>query len=169
MTATDREALAEEIMTYVVTSLARKCLVLMAYDPATDLFWKLTEQTLRSQGFEPVRIDRTIETGLILQIFLDKLLECDGVVADVTGANPNVLYELGHAHARGIVPLLCSSDAAQELPFYLNPHKVEIWNPDPEQGHHSLIQVIEKYVEEIRRRTRRPLREGGVAGYKPSP
>jgi hypothetical protein len=79
-----------------------------------------------------------------------------------------VLYELGHAHARGIVPLLCSSDAAQELPFYLLPHRVEIWNPDSEQGHHSLIQVIEAYVEEIRRRTRRPLREGGAAGYSPS-
>jgi hypothetical protein len=110
-------------MTYVVTSLARKCLVLMAYDPATDLFWKLTEQTLRSEGFEPVRIDRTIETGLILQIFLEKLLECDGVVADVTGANPNVLYELGHAHARGDCAAALLFRCRARTPLYLNPHK----------------------------------------------
>lgn len=45
-----------------------------------------------------------------------RLFESDFVVADLRGQKPNVLYELGLAHAFG-TPVLCISDTTQDLPF----------------------------------------------------
>src|SRR4051794_41173526 len=42
----------------------------------------------------------------------------DIVIADMTGKNPNVFYEVGYAHAKGKLTILLTSDAT-DIPFDL--------------------------------------------------
>jgi hypothetical protein len=49
-------------------------------------------------GFEYVRGDRRLKPGSVLQQLLGEIEQASVVVADITGNNPNVFYELGVAH-----------------------------------------------------------------------
>lgn len=97
------------------------CLILvprdMDYDFVTDVLddRRLTEtlrRLLEEQGFQPITMDTQIEYGgfvshAALQI-LRTIERADAVIVDITGANPNVMYELGFAHGlkKPVLPLL---------------------------------------------------------------
>lgn len=73
------------------------------------------------------------------------LRECDGIVADVTDRSPNVMYELGLAHAYGREPLLLwrgeSRTLADLLPFYLRPQRIA-----PVTGDAGISDAIKAYL-----------------------
>lgn len=50
-------------------------------------------------GLEPIRADEEQVGGSIHKPMFERLILCDYAIADVTGANPNVYYELGVRHA----------------------------------------------------------------------
>jgi hypothetical protein len=49
----------------------------------------------RTAGFRPVRADEVQVTNYIVVDILRKILDADMVICDLSGINPNVLYELG--------------------------------------------------------------------------
>ncbi len=53
---------------------------------------------LQEAGYEVSRADDIVSQQNILQDVVQSTIESDLVVADLTGANPNVYYELGIAH-----------------------------------------------------------------------
>jgi hypothetical protein len=70
-------------------------------------------------------------------------------MVDVTGLNPNVMYELGHVHAREINPFLIyrrpqAEIDADELPFYLRREKL-ITEQDNDAGHRRIADAITQY------------------------
>jgi hypothetical protein len=67
-------------------------------------------------GYKPLRADKISEPGLITSQVLQHILDDPLVIADLTGMNPNVFYELAirHAFRRPIVQL-CQK--GEELPF----------------------------------------------------
>lgn len=54
---------------------------------------------LRANGFRAVRADHVPKVGLITTQVINLIVESPLVVADLTGANPNVFYELAIRHA----------------------------------------------------------------------
>jgi hypothetical protein len=52
-------------------------------------------------GLVPVRADQIGESGEITDQIFRNLRDSHAVIADLTGANPNVMYELGLRHATG--------------------------------------------------------------------
>jgi tetratricopeptide (TPR) repeat protein len=50
-------------------------------------------------GLEPIRADEERGGGTIHKPMFERLMLCKYAVADITGANPNVFYELGIRHA----------------------------------------------------------------------
>ena len=52
-----------------------------------------------AQGLEPIRADEEKIGGTIHKPMFERLMLCHYAVADITGANPNVFYELGIRHA----------------------------------------------------------------------
>ena len=59
-----------------------------------DVWHGLIEPALPS-GWTAFRADELTRPGLIDQVYIERLLDADLVVADLTFANPNVYYELG--------------------------------------------------------------------------
>lgn len=55
--------------------------------------------------------------GVVLDQILEKIGVADLVVAEVTGNNPNVLYEVGVAHNLGKQVVLLRAEVAEQTPF----------------------------------------------------
>src|ERR1039458_8376835 len=69
---------------------------LIDYDPAYE---QITARAGGAAGLEPIRADEEQVGGTIHKPMYERLMLCEFAVADVTGANPNVYYELGIRHA----------------------------------------------------------------------
>ena len=58
---------------------------------------------------------------------LARLRDSDLIIADITGANPNVMIEVGMALGLGKPLLLLSQRRASEMPFDLAAHQVAVY------------------------------------------
>ena len=85
------------------------CFVLMPFGKKTDAAGRLTNfdsvyekviaPGVKQAGLEPIRADEEKIGGTIHKPMFERLMLCPYAVADITGANPNVFYELGIRHA----------------------------------------------------------------------
>ena len=85
------------------------CFVLMPFGRKTDATGRTTDfdavyreiiaPAVTAVGLEPIRADEERVGGTIHKPMFERLMLCDYAVADITGANPNVYYELGIRHA----------------------------------------------------------------------
>jgi tetratricopeptide (TPR) repeat protein len=85
------------------------CFVLMPFGKKMDAGGRLTDfdavyqqviaPAVMQAGLEPVRADEEKIGGTIHKPMFERLMLCHYAVADITGANPNVFYELGIRHA----------------------------------------------------------------------
>jgi hypothetical protein len=67
-------------------------------------------------GYAAVRADQISEAGVITTQVIQRIVEDELVVADLTGSNPNVFYELAlrHAAAKPLVQLVAQGE---QIPF----------------------------------------------------
>jgi len=77
-------------------------------------------------GAHCVRIDMEEYSGNIVAEMHERIRESVAVIADLSGANPNVLYEAGYAHALDKPTVHVCSTPLEELPF-----DVRNWNTLP--------------------------------------
>jgi hypothetical protein len=74
--------------------------VAMPFSPAfDDVFTFGIQQVLHQLGFKCERIDRESFTGDVLAEIRRRISRCSLVIADLSGANPNVYLEVGYAWA----------------------------------------------------------------------
>ena len=83
---------------------------------ADEIFDFIVAPAVKAAGLEPYRADLDLTPGAITPKLLSELLGARVVVADLTGRNPNVFYELGIAHSFAR-PLISIADASSSLPF----------------------------------------------------
>jgi hypothetical protein len=71
------------------------------------------------------RVDEQVFLGSMLDRIFNQISRADLLVADMTGRNPNVFYEVGYAHALGKNVILLTQQA-EDIPFDLKhfPHIV---------------------------------------------
>jgi hypothetical protein len=87
--------------------------VLMPFDKAFDDVYKLGIKGAVA-SFEDViaeRVDEQIYREGILERIYRQIEAADIIIADMTGQNPNVFYEVGYAHAKGKLCILLTSNA----------------------------------------------------------
>jgi hypothetical protein len=73
-------------------------------------------------SYDAKRGDQIDKPGYILRQVVREILHADLLIADLTLSNPNVMYELGIAHALG-KPLVQIMEEGQELPFDVAQHR----------------------------------------------
>ena len=93
--------------------------VLMPFDSAFDDIYKFgIKGAADDVGAYAERVDeQTFGEGMLDRIF-NQISKADVIVADMTGRNPNVFYEVGYAHALGKVVLLLTQKT-DDIPFDL--------------------------------------------------
>ena len=85
------------------------------YEQALDVYEKVIVPACELNDVHAVRADQIAVAGEITEQILRHLLDDPIVVADVSGGNPNVMYELGLRHSTG-KPTIHLSEHGQ-LPF----------------------------------------------------
>lgn len=98
--------------------------VLMPFSSPFDDVYKLgIKEPLESLDIRTERVDeQTFHKETILERIYNHINAADFIVADMTGRNPNVFYEVGYAHAKKKTCILLTS-SADDIPFDLKQHR----------------------------------------------
>lgn len=93
--------------------------VLMPFDKKFDDIYKFgIKGAAEEVGAYAERVDEQIFTEGILERIFNQINKADLIVADMTGRNPNVFYEVGYAHSLGKIVLLLTQNV-DDIPFDL--------------------------------------------------
>ncbi len=91
--------------------------VIMPFAEAfADVWSGAIQRATRTAGFEPIRVDMINRSSDITDDVIESISNCHAAIVDVTGANPNVMFELGFALAKG-KPQIIISQSTDYLPF----------------------------------------------------
>lgn len=85
------------------------------YEQAIQVWDYVIYPACQALGIEPVRADMIAEPGEITEQVFQHLRDDDLVIADVTGGNANVMYELGLRHTKN--KLTVQLGERERLPF----------------------------------------------------
>jgi hypothetical protein len=97
--------------------------VLMPFDNTFDDIYKLgIQQTCKDNNVLAERVDEQIYSETILERIYRQIDACDFIIADMSGRNPNVFYEVGYAHAKGKLCTLLTQ-STEDIPFDLRHHR----------------------------------------------
>jgi hypothetical protein len=127
------------------------CFVMMPFAEPVGGYYKLIyEPAIKKAGLTPIRADTDIfGTGNIIQQIWAGLNRAKVLVAELSGKNPNVLYELGLAHALHKPVVLVSSNEL-DVPFDLRHVRVIYYDVnDPFWGDKLIAKVAENVVSAI--------------------
>jgi hypothetical protein len=100
---------------------------------------RVIEETFHHNDVDVVSIDFNPAPNFAANI-QDLIRKTTFVVADVSGANPNVMLEVGMAMGMGQPILLLSRAKAPELPVDLAAQQVAVYNPDD-------LSSVRRYLE----------------------
>lgn len=91
--------------------------VIMPFGPPFDGYYEQIIKSVASDlGRRAVRSDELYGTGAIVADIWTQIWQAAVVIADVSGRNPNVNYELGLCHALG-VPTILMTRTIEDVPF----------------------------------------------------
>lgn len=139
MSSQEMAELAAQVRQVLLQRLRLKCFVMMPF--ARD-YSGLYEQAIRPAieecGFSPVRTDTLNLVGNVVEFLRAAIATCACAMAVLSGNNPNVLYELGLAHAVGKpVILICRAQPDKEqfphLPYDLRNESVVGYREDMQE------------------------------------
>lgn len=102
----------------------KKCFVISAIGDVGSGIRKSSDQVFKyiikpvceEMGFEPIRADQINKSDVITDTIINYIKEAELVIADITGKNPNVFFEMGYRSAIGkkIIHLKSSEET---IPF----------------------------------------------------
>jgi len=93
--------------------------VLMPFNDAFNDIYKFgIKETATKLGIDAERVDEQIYREGMLERIYQQIKVADIVIADMTGKNENVFYEVGYAHAKEKLCILLTSDA-NDIPLDL--------------------------------------------------
>jgi hypothetical protein len=109
----------------------KRCFVVMGFGTKTDYvngrkldlnksYRLLIKPVVEAKGLECVRADEITHSGSIDVQMYKELLQADLVIADLSTANPNAIYELGVRHALRPFTTIVISEDKLIYPFDLN-------------------------------------------------
>ena len=104
------------------------CFVMMPFGEWFDRYYQeIYVPAIKEAGFEPVRGDELFNTGSVVEQIWEQIEKAKLLLADLSGKNPNVFYELGLAHAAR-KPVVFAAANLEDVPFDLRHLRVIIYD-----------------------------------------
>lgn len=88
------------------------------YEDNLQMWADVLEPACETFGLNPVRADKVSDPGEITEQIFQYLRDAEVVIADLSGANANVMYELGLRHTRDLLTIQIGEYG--HLPFDVN-------------------------------------------------
>jgi hypothetical protein len=103
-----------------MTTLDPLCFIVMPFRPEFNYFYLYLQKHLKeNHQLRVERGDHRILTKPLIEKVRDQIRSAHVLIADITGANPNVLYEVGLAHAYGKPVVFLTQDPPEQAPVDL--------------------------------------------------
>lgn len=111
------------------------CFVMMPFGQWMDSYYReIYVPAIREAGMEAVRADELFSTGSVIEQIWEQISRAKVLLADLTGKNANVFYELGLAHAAN-KPVVFTTGQLEDVPFDLRHLRVAVYDiRDPAWG-----------------------------------
>jgi hypothetical protein len=118
-------------------------------DTTLDDVLDAIKESARRCGIHAERIDEPASTDRITDRILESIRHAEFVIADLTGARPNVYYEAGYAHGIGKTPIYIAREGTK-LEFDLKDYPVVFF-----QSLRQLKDALEQRLRAIAQTRRR--------------
>ena len=99
-------------------------------DPFDAIYRDHIRPTANSMGFTIDRADEIYGTQPIIEDIWEAINCAEIIIADVSGRNPNVMYEIGMAHTIG-KPVVIITQSIDDVPFDLRHHRCIVYSYTP--------------------------------------
>lgn len=122
------------------------CFVLMPFsDPFNKYYEVIIAPAIEGCGIRSERADSLFGPANIVYDIWDGIKRAKILIAELTGRNPNVMYELGLAHAIEKPVILLTQDIA-DVPFDLRSLRCIVYNTKEPEWANKLRDEISKYI-----------------------
>ncbi|HUT34866.1 MAG TPA: hypothetical protein VNE39_15360 [Planctomycetota bacterium] len=117
-------------------------------DTFRETYRTAIEPVLKANGLEPVVGENHVTPGPVDEQIVASIRDARFCVADLTGPNPNVVYEVALAHSLRKPVILLTRDDLGDIPFDVRHHRALKYAPTAE-GHARLAQMLHEAVKAI--------------------
>lgn len=142
----------------------KRAFVLQPFSSQFDAAYQLIIAAAQSAGVETWRLDQVAVAGSITEQLYAAIEQSDLIICDITHSNPNVMYELGYAHALR-KPVIIISQRSEHMPFDVRSVRTLFY--DAELGRQvefvrSLESMIQQALQNPEQFSARPKTESAV-------
>lgn len=125
----------------------KTCFVIMPFEDTLDTYYsKLIKPAIGEMEYTVKRADEIYSTQAIIDDITNEIEKADIIIADATGKNPNVNYELGYAHAlkKNVIII---SQTTNDIPFDYRHKRAIIYNIADVDWQTKLIKSIRETIK----------------------
>lgn len=120
----------------------------MPFAASFDGIWShVIKPAIAAESDSCRRADDFFTVGAVIHDVLKRIDDADYVLADLTGRNPNVFFEVGYARARSKPTILIAQDI-DDVPFDLRDQRVLVYK-DTAAGADELRTAIRNTVRTL--------------------
>lgn len=124
--------------------------ILMPFGPPwSKSVYKAFSSVLRAAKLKPWRADDDHTDDIVMQTIWERINESLFVIADCTGRNPNVFYELGIAHTIGKPVFICAQKRS-DISFDVRAIRSATYQPNA-KGIGILKNALTNFIQEMER------------------
>lgn len=99
-----------------------QCLLITPLGEEYSKVREVIAQMLLEIGVEPIPVENVASKEHIIEVILRSINQADFIIADLTGNDPNVMYEIGFAQALRKPLFLIVQQDSQPLPSDMSGH-----------------------------------------------
>ncbi len=148
----------------------KQCFVIMPFgqDGTEDharnfkMYQQLIKPVLFECGFKSIRADELEHPGNITRDIIELLYESDLVIADLSGKNANVFYELGVRHALFRYGTVLIARKGEKLPFDIASYRTIFYSIEldgPEEFRKDLLKRIKAFDSSQKTKSDNPVHD----------
>jgi hypothetical protein len=125
------------------------CFIIMPFGDWFDYYYEtIYVPAIDASGLEPRRADDLYRPSAIVHDIWALTQRAKIILADLSGKNPNVFYELGLAHAVA-KPAILVTESIEDVPFDLRSLRVLVYDKNEPEWGKRLRDKIETSIKEI--------------------
>jgi len=124
-------------------------LLIVPFSKEPPVFRKLIADALQEVGIVPISPEETIPGMVIVESVQQEIARADIIIANLTESNPNVMYEVGFAHALRKPVMLIIQQGASLVPFDLIGYLYFVYDPSkPDELRRNIQTWATRYYKE---------------------
>ncbi len=128
----------------------KECFVIVPFKaPFSDYYRNIYRPAITAAGLQAIRGDEFNTINPVMNDIWESIVNCEICIADLSGNNPNVMFEVGLAMAID-KPIVFVTQSPGDLPFDLKANRVIEYHPSPtSEWEEVLKQKLSSTLQEL--------------------